>query len=143
MSKKRTEEKDTMFFEALANGLTAPAAASAAGYARSTVYYFRKNHKDFSRRWKLSVSLFENKLLKEVDRRAVTGIQKPVYYKGKVVGSITEYSDQLLMFRLRTLKDKYNPSSNKKEKENKIDNEKSQSSDIVVNFISQDGENST
>lgn len=143
MSKKRTEEKDTMFFEALANGLTAPAAAAAAGYARSTVYYFRKNHKDFRRRWKLSVSLFENKLLKEVDRRAVTGIQKPVYYKGKIVGSITEYSDQLLMFRLRTLKDKYNPSSNKKEKENKIDNEKSQSSDIVVNFISQDGESST
>ncbi len=37
----------------------------------------------------------------EARRRAVIGIDKPVFYKGEVVGSITKYSDSLLMFLLK------------------------------------------
>ena len=37
----------------------------------------------------------------EARRRAVTGIDKPVFFKGEVVGSITKYSDSLLMFLLK------------------------------------------
>lgn len=39
----------------------------------------------------------------ELYRRAVEGIEKPVYQGGKLVGHIQEYSDQLMMFLLRGL----------------------------------------
>lgn len=133
MKTARTEEKDTLFFEALGNGSTPPKAAEIAGYSRSTVYYLKKNYKDFKRRWKLAVSLYENKLLDEVDRRGRRGITKPVYYKGKIVGNVREYSDQLLMFRLKTLKpEKYNTSLLANKKDDKDDD--SDKTSINLNF---------
>lgn len=41
---------------------------------------------------------------READRRAIQGVEKPVFYKGQVCGSITEYSDTLLIFRLKALR---------------------------------------
>jgi hypothetical protein len=44
----------------------------------------------------------------EMRRRAIEGVEKPVYYRGEVVGHITEYSDALLMFMLKAeAPDKY------------------------------------
>ncbi len=40
-------------------------------------------------------------LASEARRRAVEGVLKPVYYKGKLVGFIREYSDTLLMFLMK------------------------------------------
>jgi hypothetical protein len=37
----------------------------------------------------------------EARRRSVEGVQEPVFYKGQVVGHITRFSDQLLMFLLK------------------------------------------
>ena len=37
----------------------------------------------------------------EARRRAVKGVRKPVYYKGKVVGFNRKYSDTLLMFLMK------------------------------------------
>ena len=34
-------------------------------------------------------------------RRAIEGVDKPVFHNGKVVGSIREYSDTLLIFALK------------------------------------------
>ena len=38
---------------------------------------------------------------REAYRRAVKGVEKPVYRGGQLVGTIREYSDSLLMFLLR------------------------------------------
>jgi hypothetical protein len=44
----------------------------------------------------------------EIRRRGVTGILKPVFYKGEKVGSIREYSDTLLIFLAKgMMPDKY------------------------------------
>lgn len=37
----------------------------------------------------------------ELHRRAVDGIDKPVFYQGKKVDTVKEYSDNLLMFMLK------------------------------------------
>ena len=37
----------------------------------------------------------------EARRRAAIGVDEPVFYKGKVVGHIRKYSDNLLMFLLK------------------------------------------
>lgn len=44
----------------------------------------------------------------EAWRRAMQGVEKPVYQGGKLVGSVQEYSDTLLIFQLKGLRpDKY------------------------------------
>ncbi len=40
-------------------------------------------------------------------RRAVDGVDEPVYQGGKKVGSITRYSDTLLIFLLKANRDKF------------------------------------
>ncbi len=48
----------------------------------------------------------------EARRRAVEGVQEPVYHKGRVVGYVNKYSDALLMFLLRAeRRSKFNPKS--------------------------------
>lgn len=97
----RFTEKDTVFFKALEEGKTVEVAAHLASYAKSSVYFFKKNHPDFKHRWELARAQYEQSLLDEMDRRAVKGVKKAVYYKGKVVGHHTEFSDYLLVKRLK------------------------------------------
>ena len=61
----------------------------------------RRQSEDFAAQWDEALEEGTDLLDAEARRRAVTGIDKPVYYKGEVVGSITKYSDRLLMFLLR------------------------------------------
>lgn len=42
-----------------------------------------------------------SRLAAEAHRRAVEGVEKPVFHKGVEVGSVREYSDTLLMFLLK------------------------------------------
>ena len=37
----------------------------------------------------------------EARRRAVTGVAKPIYYQGVIVGTVKEYSDTLLIFLMK------------------------------------------
>jgi hypothetical protein len=39
----------------------------------------------------------------EMDRRAIEGALRPVYYKGKPCGAVRDYSDTLLIFRAKAL----------------------------------------
>ncbi len=45
--------------------------------------------------WEQSLELFADRLEQEMARRAIEGVSKPVFYKGKKVGTVQEYSDQL------------------------------------------------
>ena len=50
---------------------------------------------------------------REIRRRAIEGVDKPIIYQGKVTGSYKEYSDNLLMFLVKKLdpayRDNYQP----------------------------------
>lgn len=45
--------------------------------------------------WDESLELFADDLEVEMHRRAVEGVDEPVFYKGEVVGEVTKYSDTL------------------------------------------------
>ena len=61
----------------------------------------RRHSEDFAAQWDDALGEGVDLLEAEARRRAVTGVEKPVYYKGKVVGSTTKYSGKLLMFLLK------------------------------------------
>jgi hypothetical protein len=46
-------------------------------------------------------------LEEEVRRRALKGVLKPVFYKGKRCGGIREFSDTLLMFMLKRVRNEF------------------------------------
>ena len=75
-----------------------------AGVSRATVYRHRNRSARFARRWDDAVEDTVDVLEAEARRRAVSGVDRPVYYRGAVVGSAREYSDNLLMFLLKTLR---------------------------------------
>ena len=60
----------------------------------------RRRSKRFAAQWDEALGEGSDLLEAEARRRAVTGIDKPVFYKGKVVGSTKKYSGRLLMFLL-------------------------------------------
>ena len=89
------------FIEALRATGNVTRAAKYAGRSRNQAYHVRRHSEDFAAQWDDALEEGTDLLDAEARRRAVTGIDKPVYYKGEVVGSITKYSDRLLMFLLR------------------------------------------
>ena len=97
----KTKEKDEKFFATLAKLGTVGAACQAARYSRATVYRWRKEDEEFRRRWDEADEQYVELMEHEADRRAVKGTSRPVFYKGEKVGQVREYSDTLLMFRLK------------------------------------------
>ncbi len=89
------------FIEALRATGNVTRAAQYAGRSRNQAYHVRQHSEHFAAQWRETLEEGSDLLEAEARRRAVTGIDKPVYYKGKVVGSITKYSDSLLMFLLK------------------------------------------
>lgn len=64
----------------------------------------------------------------EARRRAVDGVQKPVFYQGEKVDSVTEYSDTLLKELLKAYKPKkFNPAA-------KIDFGSNEKVHMTINF---------
>ena len=89
------------FIEALRATGNVTRAAQYARRSRNQAYHVRRHSEDFAAQWDEALGEGIDLLEAEARRRAFTGIDKPVYYKGEVVGSITKYSDRLLMFLLR------------------------------------------
>lgn len=72
------------------------------------VQYWRENDPVFRGHLLEARLRFAESLETEAHRRAVIGVDKPVYYQGEVVGEIREFSDGLLTLLLKAnLPDKY------------------------------------
>lgn len=56
---------------------------------------------DFAYEWDDLRQELVDKLQTAAIKRAVDGVEEPVYYKGEMVGSVTKYSDPLLMFLMK------------------------------------------
>ena len=94
-----------MFIEVLRETGNVTLAAQHAGQSRNQVHDVRQRSKHFAAQWDDALEEATDLLEAEAWRRAVIGVDKPVFYKGKVVGSTKKYSDRLLMF----LFEAYNP----------------------------------
>ena len=73
-------------------------------YTQQAVRKWLKNDPEFVRKYEEAKEESIAVLEAELRRRAVHGIDKPVWYKGEQVGVVKEFSDVLLMFLLKSLR---------------------------------------
>jgi len=80
------------------------AAADSVAVAVGTLKRWRENDVSFDARCEQAREVYADTLEREADRRAVKGVSRDIYHRGEVVGEKIEYSDPLLMFRLKALR---------------------------------------
>lgn len=100
------------FLGALCEGKPIQEAAACAGVHFRSFYRWREEDAAFKGGWEKAVGTKMDDLEIEALRRAVKGVEKPVYRGGELVGHITDYSDSMLMFLLKAHHpEKYDPKS--------------------------------
>jgi len=82
----------------------AAAAAATAGLQRSTLYQLRAHDPAFAARWDEARALGIERLEDDAMRRALEGVQKPVFYAGRQIASVQQFNDRLLQFLLKAHK---------------------------------------
>lgn len=98
------------FLSAFAASASVLQASRWAKISRQAHYNWLKEDPTYRARFDAATEQAAQTLEDEATRRAHEGLRKAVRYKGKVVGYETEYSDSLLIERLRALRpDKYRP----------------------------------
>jgi AcrR family transcriptional regulator len=98
---KWTAEKRGKFLSELRQGASIARAAAAVGVSRSTVYEYRSTDEAFATEWDQAVEDGTDTIEDEAYRRAVEGVDEPVFYKGDEVGHVRKYSDTLLIVLLK------------------------------------------
>ena len=93
-----TREKKKAFIRAFAITGIVTYSAEAAGIARNTHYDWMAEDKTYKLAVEDAAEQAADRVEAEILRRAIQGIDKPIFYKGKVVKTIKEYSDLLLIF---------------------------------------------
>ena len=99
--KKGRSSWKPLFLDTLRGTGNVRLAASNADVARQVVYRARDSSATFRAEWDEALEEARELLEAEARRRASIGVDEPVFYKGKVVGHIRKYSDNLLMFLLK------------------------------------------
>lgn len=109
MAKRRSEPvKQRAFLAAFAETCTISGAAERARIARPTHYRWLQDA-SYAERYSAAREEAVERLVAEVRRRGVDGVDRPVMYQGELVFHrgkqviIREYSDSLLMFLLKKL----------------------------------------
>lgn len=83
-------------------------AARASSVTRQTVFNLRKASEEFEEKYQEVMSELVDNMEEAAYKRAVDGVQKPVYQGGKRVGTVIEYSDPILKLMLAAnLPEKY------------------------------------
>ncbi len=94
-------EKRARFIAATEKGLAVSAAAEVAGVNRTLLYKWRQRDPDFARQWDDATTAATEAMEDEALHRALEGVEKPVFYRGKQVGSFRSYNDRLLILLLQ------------------------------------------
>lgn len=89
-------EQIDAFFEAYVETCKIGEAAKMAGFTLRSVYNWRDKDPVFKERLEEADHEVKGKIEAEIFRRGVDGIDKPVFYQGKVVATVKEHSDRLL-----------------------------------------------
>lgn len=79
-------------------------AAEAVGVSYQTMRNAENADPVFAQQVEDALDEYAEGLEQEADRRGKDGIDKPIFYKGERIDVVKDYSDQLLMFRLKALK---------------------------------------
>ncbi|MEM9879257.1 MAG: terminase [Pseudomonadota bacterium] len=97
-----TPAKRATFLAQLAVTANVTASCAAANVPRSSVYALKRRDAHFAKAWEDALQVAIDALEAEVIRRAIEGADKPQFYSGKQIGTVTTYSDTLAMFLLKT-----------------------------------------
>ena len=90
-----------LFLQTLRETGNVSAAARHVGKSRAAVYRARKQDEGFAADWDDALEEAADWLELEALRRAVDGTEEGRYFQGEMIGTITRYSDSLLMFLLK------------------------------------------
>jgi len=109
----QTLHRKRAFLEAFSETGIITAACRASGVARHMVYGWQEIDPEFTAAFHTAQSVSTELLEREMLRRGVEGVEKPRWdSKGNYIGSVREYSDNLLMFAIKARKpDQYRDNS--------------------------------
>ncbi len=101
--------KKREFLSAYGKYGTVLAAVQVAGVSYQTHFNWLHSDDKYPQLFECAKAIFSDRLDDEVFRRAVRGVEQPVFYCGKEVGKIRKYSDILLIFAAKgAMPNKYN-----------------------------------
>jgi hypothetical protein len=96
-----TPHKKGKVIASLARSGNAAEAARLARVSRQHLYVWRATDPHFATDWDAALDTYRDSMEAEAGRRGILGVVKPVFYKGEQVAEVKEYSDTLLIFRLK------------------------------------------
>ena len=102
---KKEPRHDTSWYEKffehfrITGNLTESAELAEVG--RALVYYHLERYDDFKTQFENAEQESHDSLEREAYRRALEGVEEPVFYQGSTCGAIRKYSDTLLIFLLK------------------------------------------
>ncbi len=113
---ERITETQRLYLAAFAEVGNKTYAARVAGVSPGTPKGWRKPSKNEEAKERAAAfvdlegianDMYKDKLVMEIDRRAVEGYDDPIFYQGEQVGRRKIYSDNLLMFRTKAIAPEY------------------------------------
>jgi len=91
-----TDDRRERFLETLRQVPNVTYAATRAGVTRRTAYNHRDADPEFAAAWDDAIEEGMDLVELEAHRRAVHGVEEPVFYMGTIAGYVTKYSDTLM-----------------------------------------------
>ncbi len=104
VNKQLRIKKQAEFLAAYAAVGNISTAAKLTGIQRSNHYNWLRESQDYHDKFEDASEQAIDSLESEARRRAVDGVDRPVFHKGEQVGAVREYSDTLLIFLLKGLR---------------------------------------
>ena len=98
---KLTPEKKNVFLSILRECGNVSHAAMNIGMARGYMYEVRAGDPDFAAAWDEAVESSLDDIEQALRKRAVEGVDRPVFYQGEVCGHVKEFSDTAAIFLLK------------------------------------------
>jgi len=98
---KFSPKRQKLFLDLLKSGESASIAAQKCHISVRNAYRLREKNAKFAKLWSESVDYCVESAETELRRRAVDGVDVPVFFKGEKTGTKKEFSDQLLLAYLR------------------------------------------
>lgn len=104
MTRQQSQRLKRAFLESFRLCGNVTVASKVVGVERHTVYTWQEHDPAFVIAYQQAEIEATEVLEEEARRRAVDGVERPIYHAGKVVGHTREYSDVLLIFLLKARK---------------------------------------
>jgi hypothetical protein len=116
MKKNITKRQRIIFLDVLRTTGNISASSRAANINSRAAHFLKIRDLEFSQEWDLAKDEALDELEAALRKRAIEGVEKPVYYAGKECGVQRSYSDSVGMYILKTHRGEGYADVNKHEK---------------------------